>query len=206
MQKNHVIAIASLCVVLYVVNEAKQEYARIQTRIELTQAKIDRVAEESATAIKGLRMLLESIIGKFSKELDDRAVLIENTLSNEVYRLKQEIDTKPSKDDVQAVKQAMPESVKTEPTELKAEPKVEPKQAPIILMHSGYSCGPCNAWIATEKTKWEGAGWVVNVVKETESTRGWPWYEITNSSGAKCEIDGPLTRQKYDSAQWKASK
>lgn len=211
MQKNYVIAIIGLCVVLYIVNEAKQEYQRIQTRIELTQAKIDRVAEESAIAIKGMRQLLESIIGKFSKELDNRAELIENTLSSEVYRLKQEIDAKPGKDEIQ-VKQAVSEVVATEraiqpsvpteqPAEPKSEPKVESKPVPTIVMHSGYSCGPCNAWIANDKAKWEGAGWIVDVRKELESTRGWPWYEITDRDGKRFEVDGPLTREKFNEAK-----
>lgn len=72
---------------------------------------------------------------------------------------------------------------------------------PTIVMHSGYSCGPCNAWIATEKAKWESAGWTIEVVKEVSSTRGWPWFEITDKDGKRFQVDGPLTNDNFQSAK-----
>lgn len=77
-----------------------------------------------------------------------------------------------------------------------------PKQLqPTIVMHSGYSCGPCNAWLATEKAKWESSGWSVQVVKEAESKRLWPWFEITERDGKRFEVDGPLTNDSFLAAK-----
>jgi len=71
---------------------------------------------------------------------------------------------------------------------------------PIIVMHSSETCGPCQAWIATERAKWEQVGWQVEVIKETETTRGWPWYEITDRDGT-FEVLGPLTTDKFITAK-----
>ena len=68
---------------------------------------------------------------------------------------------------------------------------------PTIVMHSGYSCGPCNAWISNWMPRWKQAGWRVDVVKEIESQRAWPWYEITDRDGVRFEVDGPLTNENF---------
>ena len=68
---------------------------------------------------------------------------------------------------------------------------------PTIVMHSGYSCGPCNAWISNWMPRWKQAGWRVDVVKEIESQRAWPWYEITDRDGSRFEVDGPLTNDSF---------
>ena len=89
------------------------------------------------------------------------------------------------------------------------EPAPEPEQktiTPTIVMHSGYSCAPCNNWIVNEKPKWEKSGWFVEVKKEIESTRSWPWFRITNRKGVEFEVDGPLTNDNFIDAQRKASK
>lgn len=68
---------------------------------------------------------------------------------------------------------------------------------PTIVMHSGYSCGPCNSWISNLMPRWKQAGWRVDVVKEMESKRAWPWYEITDRDGVRFEVDGPLTNENF---------
>ena len=72
---------------------------------------------------------------------------------------------------------------------------------PTIVMHSSDSCGPCRAWIANDKSNWEKAGWDVQVVKEIETKRGWPWYAITDRDGKSFEVDGPLTAAKFMAAK-----
>lgn len=76
---------------------------------------------------------------------------------------------------------------------------------PRIVMHSadeekGFVCGPCRAWLKTEKAKWEKVGWSIEVVKEVETKRGWPWYEITDRDG-DFQVDGPLTTDKFLAAK-----
>jgi len=88
--------------------------------------------------------------------------------------------------------------------EMQAAKAIEPPREvakPTIVMHSGYSCGPCNAWIATEKAKWESSGWTVEVVKEAESKRLWPWFEVTERDGKRFEVDGPLTNDSFLAAK-----
>ena len=72
---------------------------------------------------------------------------------------------------------------------------------PVIVMHSSDSCGPCRAWIANDKSNWEKAGWDVQVIKELDTKRGWPWYAITDRDGKSFEVDGPLTAAKFMAAK-----
>jgi outer membrane murein-binding lipoprotein Lpp len=72
---------------------------------------------------------------------------------------------------------------------------------PTIVMHSGYDCGPCNAWLSNEMQRWTQSGWRVNVVKELDSIRSWPWYEITDRDGSRFEVTGPLTNDNFNAAK-----
>ena len=69
-------------------------------------------------------------------------------------------------------------------------------------MHSGQVCAPCSAWKASEKPKWEKAGWSVEVITETTTDRGWPWFEIYEN-GSLYIVDGPLTADKFEAAKKK---
>lgn len=71
---------------------------------------------------------------------------------------------------------------------------------PRIVMHSGDGCGPCRDWIAKSMPSWEQQGWDVEVVKEIDSSRGWPWFEVYLANGKRFEVDGPLTLETYDKA------
>ena len=183
-QKTIIIAVAIILSLLGY-NAARTEYARIQSRIETTQAKVDALADELAATTKTIHAAIRSITDRFTKAIDDKAMQIEESFRSEVYRL----ESKPT----------IIEHPKQEPTVF--EP---PKQQPTIIMHSGYSCGPCNAWISTEQSKWEMVGWNVEIVKEVSSTRGWPWYEITDRNGKRFEVDGPLTNDNFQSCKRKA--
>lgn len=45
------------------------------------------------------------------------------------------------------------------------------------------------------------SGWKVKVLKETETNRPWPWYEITDADGSRFEVDGPLNNEKFQAAK-----
>lgn len=72
---------------------------------------------------------------------------------------------------------------------------------PTIVMHSGYDCGPCNAWISREMPRWIQSGWAVEMVKELDTARSWPWYEITDRDGSKFEVNGPLNNDNFQAAK-----
>lgn len=141
-------------------NAATQEYTRIKTRLETTQAKVDKLADELRETTKTIHAAIKSLTERFVRQAEAKPI-IEN---------------------------------KTEPI------KTLPVQ-PLIVMHSSDTCGPCRAWIATEKAKWQSAGWDVQVVKEIETKRGWPWYEITDRDGQSFEVNGTLTTEKFLAAK-----
>ena len=166
------------CVVvlsLFAGNAATQEYSRIRSRIETTQAKVDALAEELKETTATIHAAIKSITDRFSKAIDDRAMQVSEDLRKEIRK-----DSKP----------------------LAPVKALETQKQPRIVMHSadeekGVVCGPCRAWIKTEKAKWEKVGWDVQVVKEIETKRGWPWFEIYDRDGGKFEVDGPLTIDKF---------
>jgi outer membrane murein-binding lipoprotein Lpp len=149
---------------LFAGNAATQEYSRIKTRLEATQAKVDKLTDELAATAKTFHAAIKSLTERFARQVESKPV---------------------------------------EVVEQKAEP-IKTVQ-PTVIMHSadeerGMICGPCRAWIATEKAKWENVGWSVQVVKEIETKRGWPWYEITDRDG-QYEVQGPLTTEKFLAAK-----
>ena len=146
-------------------NAATQEYTRIKTRLEATQAKVDKLTDELAATTKTIHAAIKALAERFTKQSFD------------------------------VVEHKAGEPIKT----------MEPPKQAVIVMHSAdedkVSCGPCKAWIRDELAKWKSVGWAVQVIKETETKRGWPWYEITDRDGAKFEVDGPLTNDKFLAAK-----
>ena len=103
------------------------------------------------------------------------------------------------------------ETIKSIEQPVEPKPIEEPKQPklisqpvetiPTIEMHSGDGCGPCKAWIATEMPKWQKAGWTVKVIKETTTSVGWPWFDITDRDGLRFSVYGPLTTDTFIAAK-----
>ena len=105
-----------------------------------------------------------------------------------------------------------------EPIELKPIPPVEAatvsrpftvvepefKITPTITMHSGENCPPCERWIRNDMANWQRLGWEVVIIKESTSSRLWPWYEVLDGDGLRFEVDGPLDRAKYETERKKA--
>ena len=144
-------------------NAATQEYTRIKSRLETTQAKVDALADELKAATKTIHAAIKSLTERFARQVESKPV---------------------------------------EVVEQKAEPikTIEPPVQPRIIMHSSDTCGPCRAWIKTEKAKWEQVGWTVEVIKETETNLGWPWYRIIDNDGT-FDVRGPLTIENFSAAK-----
>ena len=107
---------------------------------------------------------------------------------------------------IEAIAKRFSQPVEAKQVQSKAEPKTfAPPVVPTIIMHSadeekGMVCGPCRAWIATEKAKWENVGWKVEIVKETETKLGWPWFRLIDNDGT-FDVIGPLTSEKVLAAK-----
>ena len=153
------------------------EYARITSRVEVTQAKVDALADELQATTATIHAAIKSITDRFlagetsaqnnvDSGQDSSQVLKADILLSELQKLN---DAKPT--------------------------------TPTIIMHSGYSCGPCNAWIASRMPQYTKAGWTVKVIKETNTNRPWPWYEITDADGSQFQVDGPLNNEKFQAAK-----
>jgi outer membrane murein-binding lipoprotein Lpp len=165
MNQKTVLIVAGLIGIGIAGNAATQEYTRIKTRLEATQAKVDALTDELAATTKTIHAAIKSLAERFAKQTEAKPV--------EVVETKQ------------------PDPIKT--------------VQPTIIMHSadetkGMVCGPCRAWIATEKAKWESVGWKIEIIKETQTKLGWPWFRIIDNDGT-FDVVGPLTSEKLLAAK-----
>lgn len=165
-----IVATIGVVLALFVgVNSCQKEYRRIQSRVETTQAKVDALADELKATTATIHAAIRSITERF--------------LALEASRIESQVGQAEVLTKVEEVK--------------KQADNFNRSAVPTIVMHSGYSCGPCNAWISNLMPRWKQAGWRVDVVKEMESQRAWPWYEITDRDGVRFEVDGPLTNDSF---------
>jgi outer membrane murein-binding lipoprotein Lpp len=164
-QKTYVIGLVLIAMFCFAGNAATQEYSRIKSRLEATQAKVDKLTDELRETTKTIHAAIKSLTERFARQTEAKPI--------EVVETKQ----------VEPIKTVQP----------------------TIIMHSadeekGVFCGPCRAWLKTEKAKWEQIGWSVEVIKEVETKRGWPWYEITDRD-VRFEVQGSLTTEKFLAAK-----
>ena len=168
----------------------KTEYARIQSRVEVTQAKVDALADELASTTKTVHAAIKSLTDRFLADEEREIGLV-----NEASPVRE----------VPWVKPIETQGVNTflEPKQGDSVPWENPTKSsvPTIIMHSGYSCGPCNAWLSNDMPRWLQSGWKVEVIKELDSVRAWPWYEITDRDGKQFEVNGPLTNNNFNAAR-----
>lgn len=153
-------------------NSIKTEYARIQSRVEVTQAKVDLLADELNATTATIHAAIRSLTDRFLAGQETSDIVKADMLKAELEKL----------NDVNSLSERT-------------------SSVPKIIMHSGYDCGPCNAWIARDMPKWIQSGWTVEVVKELDTGRSWPWYEITDKDGKKFEVNGPLNRDNFNAAK-----
>lgn len=244
-----VIAAAIGFVLFFAFNSIKTEYARIQSRVEITQAKVDALADELQATTATIHAAIKSITDRFLAgdiEVDEDDQLADSGLfgaarsgkwsevRRDFLKLHPTCEACGVESDlnVHHIKpfNQFPE-LELEPTNLitlcrkhhfevghlgnwkSANATVREDAAkirtglgrqvaiPTIIMHSGHSCGPCNAWIARDMPRWKQSGWKVEVVKELDTGRSWPWYEITDRDGSQFEVNGPLNRDNFNAAK-----
>ena len=147
------------------------EYARITSRVEVTQAKVDSLADELQATTATIHAAIKSITDRF--------------LAGEAGSVDNDIATKTQVESL----------VDIEKTGFRS------TAIPMIVMHSGETCGPCKAWIQNRMPLYIQSGWTVQVLKETNTNRPWPWYEITDADGSHFQVDGPLNNEKFQAAK-----
>jgi len=171
---------ALAAIAFFAFNSIKTEYARIQSRVEVTQQKVDALADE-------LRATSE-LMGDAINAIKKRFLALE-ARSSEATK------------SVNSLHDLALSTVKDIPKQEVKSLSERTSSVPTILMHSGYSCGPCNAWLSNDMPRWLQSGWKVEVVKEFDTVRSWPWYEITDRDGKQFEVNGPLNNNNFNAAR-----
>ena len=180
-----ILGLAALAAIaFFAFNSLKNEYTRIQSRVEVTQAKVDALADELASTTKTVHAAIKSLTDRFLAD-EEREIGLVNEAS-------------PVRADI-----VKADILKAELEKLNDVNRLSERTSsvPTIIMHSGYSCGPCNAWLSNEMPRWLQSGWKIEVVKEIDSVRAWPWYEITDRDGKQFEVNGPLTNNNFNAAR-----
>lgn len=169
---------------LFAFHSIKTEYARIQSRVEVTQAKVDLLADELARTTGAVHAAIKSLTDRFFANEEREIGLVNEASPVNADIVKADI----LKAELEKLNDVNSLSERT-------------SSVPLIIMHSGHSCGPCNAWISNDMPRWLQSGWKVEVVKELDTVRAWPWYEITDRDGKQFQVDGPLNNSNFNAAR-----
>jgi hypothetical protein len=162
-------------------NSIKTEYARIQSRVEVTQAKVDALADELASTTKTVHAAIKSLTDRFlANEERETGLVNETSPVSEVPLIS---------------------STKTQVDSGISEPK-QAVSVPVIIMHTTDNCGPCKAWVKNDSERWRNSGWDVVVLPPEEGhPAGYPWYEIIDRDGKQFQVDGPLNNNNFNAAK-----
>lgn len=76
MNQKNVLVGCGVVLLLLAVSTARTEYARIQARIETTQAKVDALADELTETTGTIHAAIKSITDRFTKALDEKSMQI----------------------------------------------------------------------------------------------------------------------------------
>ena len=166
---------------LFAFSSMKTEYARITSRVETTQAKVDSLADELQATTATVHAAIRSLTDRF--------------LANEEREIGLVNETSP----VSEV--PLISSTKTQVDSGISEPK-QAVSVPVIIMHTTPSCGPCKKWVQNDAERWRNSGWSVVVLPpETGHPAGYPWFEITDRDGKQFQVDGPLNNNNFNAAK-----
>lgn len=189
---NKFLVIALLAIGGYYLGTIAYDKAKIvASRVEQTQVKVENLADAATATFESARSTSESsrlMVDEFRKVVADltrRLSLAEGENA-----------------ELQANMALMASANDTKIAELQASlaAATAPPKSPKIVMHSGPNCAVCLTWKANNKPAWEKQGWKVEVVEETTTDRGWPWFEVCEND--KCYIvQGPLTIESLQKAK-----
>jgi hypothetical protein len=178
-----IVGLAALAAIaFFAFNSIKAEYARIQSRVEVTQAKVDALADELARTTGAVHAAIKSLTDRF--------------LANAAGSVDIDISTK-----TQDKASVDNEKTVVRSTDVNSLPE-RTSSVPTILMHTTDNCGPCKAWVKNDSERWRNSGWEVVVLPpETGHPFGYPWFEITDRDGKQFEVNGPLTNNNFNAAR-----
>jgi hypothetical protein len=181
-----ILGLAALAAIaFFAFNSIKAEYARIQSRVEVTQAKVDALADELASTTKTVNAAIKSLADRFLAN-EEREI----GLANEASPVKANI----VKADI----------LKTELEKLNdVNSLFKPTSSvPTIIVHTMNGCGPCKKWVENDSERWRNSGWEVVVLPpEEDPSKRYPWFEIIDRDGKRFEVNGPLNNANFNAGR-----
>jgi hypothetical protein len=164
--------------------------SRVNEEYNSLKASVADAKVQSMGVVDDVRKILDSI-NKTIEELREKLFRLE-AANKRLEQANQELMSSLQRHEAQANKSKQEQPADPAPL---VEPTVKPTQAKIV-MHSGANCEPCKIWKRDHMPDWKAKGWLVEVVDETSTSKGWPWFEICE--GDVCyEVRGFLTADSY---------
>jgi hypothetical protein len=178
-----VIAAAIGLAAFFAFSSIKTEYARITSRIEETQLRIDAVADESKEAIEDIRKVIK-------------------TMQQWLTKIAMQQDANQGQETSDIVKADILKAELEKLNDVKSLSERASNSVPTIIMHTMNGCGPCKKWVENDAARWRNAGWDVVVLPPEEGhPAGYPWFEIIDRDGKQFQVDGPLTNSNFNAAK-----
>ena len=173
---------ALAAIAFFAFNSIKAEYARIQSRVEVTQAKVDALADELAATSKTVHDAIKRFTVRFMQIEGELKPMTKEEA--EAFNDLQNVEKVPVKGD--SVNSLLERT----------------SSVPTIIMHTTPSCGPCKKWVENDSERWRNSGWEVVVLPpEEDPSKRYPWYEIIDRDGKRFEVNGPLNNSNFNAAR-----
>ena len=166
-----VIAAAIGLGLFFAFNSLQTEYARITSRVETTQAKVDALADELQATTATIHAAIKSLADRF---------LAGESMEAEVVETIKAIDT---------LNDTLKEVAKT-PTV----PTILMHSSPTCGPCLKWKNNELERWT---KAGWQ----VAVIDEEHCERAKWPWYEITDRDGKQFEVIGPLNNDNFQAAK-----
>jgi hypothetical protein len=167
-----IVGLAALAAIaFFAFNSISNEYARIQSRVEVTQAKVDSLADELQATTETIHAAIRSLTDRFLANENGLADIEEPAKTQAEFDSGRKLEVRPT-----------------------SRPTILMHSSPTCGPCVNWKNNELDRWT---KAGWQ----VEVVDEEYCDRAKWPWYEITDLDGKQFEVIGPLNNNNFNAAK-----